>query len=167
MLLSLVHRSLPLGRHLASLCRNGTHFRKIPPVFHHQHYLPHPFNCSAHSIRCFLGGIFPPCGGRVSSDFAYAESQVAPAQPGDEYSLSLCSCAVDPKRRWRRMGRSARSASDASELPEDPLAQWPGSCCLWLGGFCEFLSGFRRGSNLRATVSLALPASHPSESSQD
>ena len=62
---------------------------------------------------------------------------------------------------------SARSARDGSALPEDPLAQWSGSCCLWLGGFCEFLSGFRSGSNLRATVSLALPASHQSESSQD
>lgn len=62
---------------------------------------------------------------------------------------------------------SARSARDGSALPEDPLARWSGSCCLWLGGFCEFLSVFRSGSNLRATVSLALPASHQSESSQD
>lgn len=91
--LSLVQRFLPLGRHLASQCRNGTHFRNIPPVSHHQLYLPHPFNPLYQMFS--LGQSSLPV--RPSSDSAYAESQVTLAQPGGGSSSLLLSCAVDTK----------------------------------------------------------------------
>lgn len=54
-------------------------------------------NGSPRSITCFLWGTVPSLPAQVSSDFAYAESQVTLAQPADEYSSSLLSCAVDTK----------------------------------------------------------------------
>lgn len=38
---SLAQRCLPLGWHLASQCRNGSHFHNTPPVSHHQLSFPH------------------------------------------------------------------------------------------------------------------------------
>lgn len=52
---------------------------------------------STSSIGCLLWGKRPSQPVQLSSDFAYAESQVTLAQPGDEYSSSLFSCAVDAK----------------------------------------------------------------------
>lgn len=53
----------------------------------------------------FFGGIFPPCQAKLSSDSAFAESQVTLAQPGDGSSSLLLSCAVDTKYWQRRIGR--------------------------------------------------------------
>lgn len=92
---------LPPGWHLASQCRNESHFGNIPLLPVTSLIFP---TGSTHTIRCFLWGNLSSLPVQISSDFAYSENQVTLEQPRDEYSLSLFSCAVDEKCWWQRTG---------------------------------------------------------------
>lgn len=95
---------------------------------------PHWFN-PPHQM--FTLAPLPSLTAQATLDFAYAESQVTMEQPGDEYSCSLLSCAVDKKCwQWRpgrvcTLGLLGLRASSGCISPRG-LAAVKGSL-----GFCE------------------------------